>query len=69
MMAVKSADDAIHALSICGRVENCCVECPYHVYPGRMGNFCKETMHSDILLWLTIYKDRVEQLENKQEQK
>ena len=56
---MKSFDEVIKALSICGRHPNC-EGCPYEnvSYPTEIGNTCKDIMHYDALYYM---QDRIDE--------
>lgn len=67
---MKSFDEVIKALSICGRHPDC-EGCPYEnvSYPTEIGNTCKDIMHYDVLYYLktietteNLYHDAVNEL-------
>ena len=56
---MKSFDEVIKALSICGRHPDC-EGCPYEniSYPTEIGNTCKDIMHYDALYYM---QDRIDE--------
>lgn len=55
---LKSLEEVMNALSICGRHSKCCIGCPYQdiSYPTRIGNTCKDVLHDDALWYLKNYR-------------
>lgn len=67
---MKTLDEVIKALSICGRHPDC-EDCPYEnvSYPTEIGNTCKDVMHYDAFHYLktietteNLYHDAVNEL-------
>lgn len=56
---MKTFNEVIKALSICGRHLDC-IGCPYEnvSYPTEIGNTCKDIMHYDALYYM---QDRMEE--------
>lgn len=63
---MKSFDEVIKALSICGRHPDC-KGCPYEnvSYPTEIGNTCKDIMHYDALYYMKEYQEKLNILKGK----
>lgn len=59
---MKSFDEVIKALSICGRHPDC-KRCPYEnvSYPTEIGNTCKDIMHYDALYYMQDRSDECQE--------
>ena len=55
---MKTLNEVLNTLKICGRHQKCCIGCPYESvsYPVVVGNTCKDVMHNDALQYLKEFK-------------